>query len=137
MEAARVSALRGHKVTLFEKKDRIGGALIIGGIPSFKKDDLNLVAWYEQELKRLGVEVLTNTEADKDAVDAIQPDVIYAAEGSVPIIPNVHGVENAVLAQDILTGKVPAKENVILVGGGLVGCETALHLAMQGKNVTM
>ena len=137
MEAARVSALRGHKVTLFEKKDRIGGALIIGGIPSFKKDDLNLVAWYEQELKRLGVEVLTNTEADKDAVDAIQPDVIYAAEGSVPIIPNVHGVENAVLAQDILTGKVPAKENVILVGGGLVGCETALHLAMQGKNVTI
>lgn len=137
MEAARVSALRGHKVTLFEKKDRIGGALIIGGIPSFKKDDLNLVAWYEQELKRLGVEVLTNTEADKAAVDAIQPDVIYAAEGSVPIIPNVHGVENAVLAQDILTGKVPAKENVILVGGGLVGCETALHLAMQGKNVTI
>ena len=65
MEAARVSALRGHKVTLFEKKDRIGGALIIGGIPSFKKDDLNLVAWYEQELKRLGAVSYTHLDVYK------------------------------------------------------------------------
>ncbi len=137
MEAARVAAMRGHDVTLFEAKSRLGGALLIGGVPDFKKEDLSLVAWYEAELAHLNVKIQLNTTATKDKIDAIHPDVLLTAEGSNPIVPKFTGVETAVLAQDVLSGKVKAKDTVVIIGGGLVGCELALHLAKKGKKVSI
>ncbi len=137
MEAARVSALRGYSVTLIEAKDSIGGALLIGGVPKFKCDDLALVRYYENELKRLNVTVILNTKATRDLIHDLNPDIVYIAEGSKPVIPPIEGVENAVLAQDVLTGKVHAGEKVIVIGGGLVGCELALHLAQNGRTAAI
>lgn len=137
MEAARVAAARGHHVTLIEAKDKIGGALQIAGRPSFKEDDLRLIAFYEKELERLGVDIRLSTEATKELIDSIHPDAVLTAEGSEPIIPKVDGVEKAVLAQDVLLGNVEAKDDVVIIGGGLVGCELSLHLAMQGRKVTI
>ena len=137
LEAARVSALRGHKVTLFEATDRLGGELLVGGMPKFKEDDLALASYYTNELERLGVDVKLNTLADEAAIDALKPDSLFICEGSIPVIPPIDGVENAVLANEVLTNKVAAKDNVVVIGGGLVGCELALHLAQNGKKVTI
>ena len=137
LEAERVSALRGHKVTLFEATDRLGGELLVGGMPKFKEDDLALASYYTNELERLGVDVKLNTLADEAAIDALKPDSLFICEGSIPVIPPIDGVENAVLANEVLTNKVAAKDNVVVIGGGLVGCELALHLAQNGKKVTI
>lgn len=137
LEAARVAALRGHKVTLLEKGDALGGALRVGGVPKFKEDDRALVKFYETELERLGVDVKLNTEASKDIVKALDPDAVMVAEGSVPVVPKIDGIDNAVLAQDIMLEKVPAADNIVVIGGGLVGCELSLHLAQHGHKVTI
>ncbi|MEG0249615.1 MAG: FAD-dependent oxidoreductase [Peptostreptococcus sp.] len=137
LEAARVSALRGYDVTLIEARERVGGALLIGGVPKFKSNDLDLVKYYENQLERLGVKVILNKKADKKYIDQLNPDILYIGEGARPIVPPIEGVENAVLAQDILLGNVKTREKVTVVGGGLVGCELALHLAQNGKDVTV
>lgn len=137
LEAARVSALRGYDVTLVEARNRVGGALLIGGVPKFKSNDLDLVKYYENQLESLGVKVVLNKKADKEYIDQLNPDIIYIGEGAKPIVPPIKGVKNAVLAQDILLGNVETKEKVAVVGGGLVGCELALHLAQNGETVTV
>lgn len=137
MEAARVSAEKGYTVTLFEAKDSIGGALLVGGKPKFKSDDLDLVRFYQKELDRLGVNIRLNTKADKITIDNLKPDILYLAEGSSPVTPPINGVEHAVLAQDVLTGTVESGTNCTIIGGGLVGCELALHLAQNGKKATI
>lgn len=137
LEAARVSALRGYDVTLVEARNRVGGALLIGGVPKFKSNDLDLVKYYENQLESLGVKVVLNKKADKEYIEQLNPDILYIAEGAKPIVPPIKGVKNAVLAQDILLGNVETKEKVAVVGGGLVGCELALHLAQNGKTVTV
>lgn len=137
LEAARVSALRGHKVTLFEASDKLGGQLLVAGQPKFKADDLALAAYYTNELARLGVDVRLNTKVDEAAIDALKPDGLFIAEGSTAVVPPIPGVENAVLAGDVLTSKVEAKDHVVVIGGGLVGCELSLHLAQNGKHVTI
>lgn len=137
LEAARVSALRGHKVTLFEANSQLGGALLIGGQPKFKEDDLALAEYYANELKRLNVDVRLNTKADKDALEELNPDIVYVAEGSAPAVPPIPGVENTVLAQDVLTRKEEPGDRAVVIGGGLVGCELALHLAQNGKAVSI
>ncbi len=88
-------------------------------------------------IDRLGVDVRLNTLADEEKIDALKPDSLFICEGSVPVVPPINGVEHAVLANEVLTNKVPAKDNVVVIGGGLVGCELALHLAQNGKNVTI
>lgn len=137
MEAARVSALRGHRVTLIEEKASIGGALLVGGVPKFKCDDLALVAYYQTELARLNVTVLLNTKADKALIEGMNPDVVYIAEGSSPVVPPIVGADRAVLAQDVLTKAVEAGNHPVVIGGGLVGCELSLHLAQNGKQVKL
>lgn len=137
MEAARVSAIRGHDVTLIEANDSLGGALRIAGVPDFKEDDRDLIKWYATELEELGVNVKLNTKATKEMLEKMNPDAIFVSEGSSPVVPKIDGVENAALAQDVMLEKVPAENNIVVIGGGLVGCELALHLAKQGKNVTI
>ena len=139
MEAARVSALRGHSVTLFESSDRIGGELRIGGVPDFKEDDLALIDWYEHELKELKVEIRLNTKATKENIAALTPDTVYVAEGSTPVSLKLPGIEDekVVNAGDVLSGKEKVGKNCMIIGGGLVGCELALHLQQHGHAVTI
>lgn len=139
MEAARVSALRGYKVTLFEATNSLGGELVIGGVPSFKEDDLALIKWYENQLKSLSVDVKLNTKATKENIKTLNPDILYIAEGSEPVKLNLPGIdsEKVVNAGDVLSGKKTVGEKCVIIGGGLVGCELALHLKSNNHNVTI
>lgn len=137
LEVARVSALRGHKVTLVEKSSALGGNLIPGGAPEFKRYDHELIEYYTRQMELLGVDVRMNTAVTSENVDEYGADTIVAATGSTPIKLNFAGEAEAVQAEDILLGKVESGENAIVVGGGLVGCETALWLAQKGKKVTV
>lgn len=139
LEAARVSALRGHEVTLFEGGNRLGGALLVGGQPDFKKEDIALADWYSRELDKLHVTVKLNTKADKDAIMALHPDVVVTAEGSHPVKLSLPGVdsEKTAFAEDILTGKKTPGNDCVIIGGGLVGCGLALDLLNKGKNVSI
>lgn len=136
-EAARVLALRGHKPVVYEKRSRLGGNLIPGGTPDFKEDDLLLVAWYEETLKALGVEVNCNTELTAEIIKKSGADTVIIATGSKPKIFNLGKYNNVFTAEDVLLEKVNSGSEVIVVGGGLVGCELALWLAKKGKKVTI
>lgn len=139
MEAARVTALRGHDVTIYEKGDQLGGVVIPGGMPSFKKDDHALIHWYEQELSQQKVKVQYHTEATKDLVMKENADTVIIATGSKPILPDIPGkdLNTVVTAEKILLNDEQAGNSIVVIGGGLVGCETALWLAQKGKKVTI
>jgi len=139
MEAARVAALRGHQVTLCEKSDRLGGHLIPASVPEFKQDLKWLRDYYQTQLRKLSVRIELGKEVTPKLIEETKPDVVIVATGSKPIVPEIPGIEKdrVVTAIDLLLGKKEAGETVIVVGGGLVGCETALYLAGKGKRVTI
>ena len=139
MEAARVAATRGHKVTLYEKKSSLGGHLVEASVPDFKKDLGKLNEWYKGQLSKLAVEVKLGTEVTTDIVQRDNPDVVLVATGSKPVIPDIPGIKkpNVVTCMDLLLGKKEAGGVVVVVGAGLIGCETALWLAKQGRKTTI
>lgn len=139
MEAARVAAIRGHQVTIYEKSDRLGGQIVPGSVPGFKVDDRRLIAWYKNELERLNINVLTHTQVTENLVKEQRPDVVIMATGAKEIRLDIPGSEknNVATAIEILEGTKEAGSNILVVGGGLVGSETALYLAEQGKKVTI
>lgn len=139
LEAARVAAIRGHKVTLYEKSNTLGGHLIEVSVPKFKEDYKRLLDWYKLQLKKLNVDIKLGTEVSADLIEKEKPDVTIIATGSKPIIPDVPGIEKdkVATATDVLLEKKKVGDKVVVVGGGLVGCETALWLAQQGKKVTI
>lgn len=135
-EAARVLAERGHRPEVFEKSDKLGGNLLAAGAPPFKEDELALVRWYESELKRLKVPVHLSAPVDAElAADGY--DAVVVATGSTAKVFPLGGGAPVCTASDILTGRVPCGDRTVVVGGGLVGCETALWLAQLGKKVTI
>lgn len=136
-EAARVLAVRGHKPELFEKGDRLGGNLIPGGAPDFKEDDLALAHWYEVQLQNLKVPVHFHTCVDREMVMAGNYDAVIIAAGSRPKVFSLGDNERVYPAAQVLTGEKDCGDTTVVIGGGLVGCETALWLAEQGKNVTI
>lgn len=136
-EAARVLALRGHKPVIYEKSSRLGGNLIAGGAPDFKEDDLLLVKWYEHTLKELDVEVNYNLEATPEMVKNSRAEAVIIATGSKPKLFNLGNNSKVFPAEDVLLGNVNPGEQIVIVGGGLVGCELALWLARQDKKVTI
>jgi len=136
-EAARVLAIRGHKPELFEQSSRLGGNLIPGGAPDFKHDDLRLASWYENQLNLLKVPVTLNTKVTKEFVKAHDYDVVIVATGSNPKTISLGDDEHVYTAADVLNKVKDPGERVVIVGGGLVGCETALWLARNGKKVTI
>ncbi|MCQ5386042.1 FAD-dependent oxidoreductase [Hungatella hathewayi] len=136
-EAARVLAVRGHKPELFEKGGRLGGNLIPGGVPDFKEDDLALAHWYEVQLQTLKVPVHFNTCVDREIVLAGNYDAVILATGSRPKVFSLGDDERVFPAAEVLTGEKDCGDTTVVIGGGLVGCETALWLAEQGKHVTI
>jgi 2-enoate reductase len=131
METARVAKLRGHDVTVFEKSDRVGGLFVAASVPDFKQGDRRLISWYEKQMRDLGIEVRLNTEATAETLKAGGYDVVVAATGTQPRIPNMPGIEkvNAVSAVDVLYGKAGYGKKLVIIGGGWIGCETALWLS--------
>ncbi len=136
-EAARVLAIRGHEPHLFEAGSQLGGNLIPGGAPDFKEDDHELAAWYGRELERLSVPVTLNHKVTAAEVLAGDYDAVIVATGSTPKVFSLGDDAKVHTAADVLNGKVTCGDRVTIVGGGLVGCETALWLAKQGKQVTI
>lgn len=137
MEAARVCTIRGHKVTLLEKGPELGGNIVPGSVPNFKHDDRALLEWYKVQLGKLPVEIKLNCTADKALIERSNADIVIFATGSTPVMLNFGNKNHVCTATDILKGNKKAGENIVVVGGGLVGCETGLWLRRQGKTVTI
>ena len=136
-EAARVLAERGHEPVLYEASERLGGNLLPGGAPAFKEDDLQLVKWYENELERLRVPVYLNTRVTKEMVLESDCDAVIVATGSRPKMFSLGDDEKVYCAEQVLMNQKDPGDKVVVVGGGLVGCEMALDLAQKGKKVTI
>ncbi|MBC3796809.1 FAD-dependent oxidoreductase [Acetobacterium tundrae] len=137
MEVARVCAIRGHNVTLCEKSDKLGGNLIPGSVPDFKINDKKLLAWYERQLELLQVMVKKNITMNKEKIEIQGDEIVVVATGSQPIAGNFGNEREMITASEALLGTKPVGQKVLIIGGGLVGCETGLWLAQQGKDVTI
>ncbi len=131
MEAAILLAKRGHKVTIYEKSDKLGGVFIAAAAPSFKEKDRDLIKWYIREVSKLPIEVKMNTEV-KD-INALGADEVIIATGATAKRIPVKGADTAIEAVDYLLGNKEVGENVVIIGGGLTGCEIAYDLFLQGK----
>ncbi len=132
MEAAIVLAKRGHKVTLYEKSDVLGGVFIAAAAPSFKEKDRDLIAWYNREIKKYPIEIKLNTEITD--VKTLDVDEVIVATGAKANKISVPGAEKAIEACEYLLGtKDISGEKVAIVGGGLTGCEIAYDLYLKGK----
>ena len=139
MEAARVAAQRGHKVTLIDKGDKLGGALLlIGKIPP-KPTVNDLIKYHTRQLEKAGVQVRLNEEVSLKFVEEMKPDVVILATGSSHSMPDIPGLQknNIITATDILSGPGEVGDKVAIIGGGLVGCDIAGFLATKGKKVTI
>jgi len=134
IEAARVSAERGHKVTLVEKNDKLGGNLYLSMLPIAKYRMGRFITWGDHELKKLGVDVLLNTEADAAYVKNMKPDVVFIATGSSPAMPPIPGIDgaNCVTAESVLLKPEKLGKHVVMLGGGEVGLETADFILEKG-----
>lgn len=139
MQAAIAAADRGHDVILCEKTGKLGGALNFAQYVDFKLDLYKFEQHLEYMLGKSKVTVLMNTEATPELVSRYNPDVVMVAVGAVPIIPRIPGIDrsNVVLPSKIYGIEDKLGENVVVLGGGLVGCETAAHLGRMGKKVTI
>lgn len=139
MEAAMVAALRGHKVTLWEKDNALGGNLIPASTFNLKQDYRRLINYLSTQIEKLGVTIELGKEATPELIQAAKPETVLIATGSMPIISGIPGVKKAkvVTAVNALLGKRKTGESIVVIGGGLIGCETALYLAQKGKKLTI
>ena len=139
LNAAWIAAKRGHEVHLFEKRDSIGGKLIVGSVPGFKKEISNLIKFLIKQTRMSGVKFHLNCEVTPAVIRTANPDVVILATGAMPLLPPVEGVNSkiVVFVDDIHNGRQPDWGKTVIVGGGASGCETALYLAELGCNVTI
>ncbi|MBL7212771.1 MAG: FAD-dependent oxidoreductase [Desulfobacteraceae bacterium] len=139
MEAARVAAMRGHQITLADKNDQLGGLMRAAEVPPYKEEIGYFTKYLAGQMYKLGVDVRLGKEITAEDVEAVKPEVVIIATGATPIIPDISGAKgnNVVTAIDVLTGKDELGEKVAVIGGGMVGCETAEFLAQKGKKVTI
>ena len=134
MEAARVAALRGHQVSLFEKRGRLGGQLWYAYIPYGRGEIKNVITYLETQLKKLQVKITLNKEVDEQTIANENPDAVIVAVGAEPVMPPIKGIDNknVILACDVLDGKAKVGHDVVIIGGGTIGCEVALEIAKKG-----
>lgn len=134
MEAALTLAKRGFKVVLFEKGGKLGGTANLAAIPPNKGLLNELVDTMAAQIEEAGVEVHLNTPGTLEVINAAGAEAVFLATGGKPVCPNLPGIERAVTAEDVLAGKAEVKgENVVVVGGGVTGLETAETLAKDHK----
>jgi len=139
IEAARVAALRGHQVVLFEKEYRLGGQLNVAAVPPHKGDIALWVGYLVRQVEKVGVETRLKTEVTLELIRESKPDAVIVAVGGIPVIPEIAGVSRpfVVTAQDVLSGKAETGQNVVIIGGGMVGCETGHYLVEKGGKVVV
>lgn len=139
MEAARVAALRGHRVTLYEKTDVLGGIARQAAVPDFKNDLVRLLSWYKRELEQMGIAIKMESTVNPETLGHEKADVILMATGASPIIPGIKGAEGESVCTvvDLLKSKRVPGRRTIIIGGGLTGCEAALWLNNMGKEVAL
>ena len=137
LKAAITAAQRGHKVILCEKSDKVGGILKSEQAVSFKYEMYQLGLSFEKQAIEEGVEIRLNTMVTPEYVAAEKPDAVILAVGSTPIVPQIPGIEgdNVVVVNDYYLEKDKVQDTVVVLGGGLAGCECAVHLGMEGKKV--
>ena len=138
MVAALTAEQRGHQVTLYEKKDALGGELLPGGQPAFKSEIGRLLRYWKEELADSQVKVRLNTEVTPGLVRQERPDALVVAVGAIPIMPSVPGIEGRNVLSAVKAFLEPDKvkgKDVVILGGGEVGCECAVFLAQQGCKV--
>jgi len=140
MEAARVAALRGHKVTIYEKREALGGELLMAGKPKSKRRVLWLCDYLVSQLKKLHVKTELGVEVTPSLVEEAKPDAVVVATGAEPILPDIPGVNirRVVSAWDVLNEKAKLEnEKIAVVGGGMIGCEVTEYLLEFGNKVTI
>ena len=137
MSAAMTAAKRGFTVDLWEKSDKLGGNLWAAGLPTFKHDVLNLITYMETQIKKSDVQVTFNKTATAENIAAGTYDKIILAAGSKPFMPPIEGIEFAGSSGDFLTGVKKPGKKVVVIGGGLVGCETAAYMKEMAEEVTI
>lgn len=135
--AAYTAARRGHEVILCEKESELGGILKSEQAIPFKQEMYQLAKTYAQFAKNAGVVIRTSTEITPECVENEAPDALIVAVGSEPLVPPIKGLDgdNVVIVNDYYKEKEKVTENVVVLGGGLAGCECAIHLGMEGKKV--
>jgi len=141
MEAVLVAAERGHRVILYEEKEQLGGKMIIASIPNFKREVSKLLQYYKKKIVQSNMEVKLAQKVSAHTLVRENPDVIILAVGADPVIPNVPGIrkENTLTVIDFFEheDKIDIGDNIIILGAGLVGCETGWYLSLQGKSVKL
>ena len=140
MEAARIAALRGHRVTLYEKSAVLGGNLIAAGAHDFKREVAQLNEYFKQQMRLMPVDIHLNTEIGAESLKKLKAEAVILATGSVPVMPaSIPGIDlpQTLSGIEACLSTKPVGQNVIVCGGGLVGCELAYGYAKDGKNVTI
>lgn len=137
MFAAFNLAKRGHYVALYEKDSVLGGQMRLAAVPPGKGDITNMVRNYIVLCEKYHVDVHLNTEVNEDMIREMNPDVLIIATGASPLHPSIKGIENTIDAIDVLDGMKQCGQKVLVIGGGLVGCETADYLGEHGFDVSL
>lgn len=139
MEAAAVLASRGHRVVLMEKNEKLGGQLLLASAPPGKEEIRNFTDYLSRELEKNGVEVHLNAKVTGRVIEERKPEVLICATGAVPLTPSIPGRdrENVFSSWDALRNLDQATGQVVVIGGGMVGCEVASFLAEKGRKVIL
>ncbi len=139
LEAARIAAIRGHSVRLYEKGTKLGGQLLIASQPPHKEILNKLIDYLAGQVKKLGVEIELGREATAEAILAAKPDAVVVAAGTRRAVPRIAGIELPKVSDvlDVLAGKANTGSNVIVIGAGVTGLEVAEYLAFKDKKVTI
>ena len=139
LKAAHTAALRGHQVILMEKESELGGILKSEQALPFKREMYELSLTFAKQCREAGVEIRLNTEATKELVESESPDAVIIAAGSRPLVLPIPGIdgENVTIVNNYYLEKEKVGDEVVVLGGGLAGCEAAIHLAQEGKKVTI
>lgn len=139
LTAAYEAARLGHQVTLFEKEKNLGGQLLFACVPPFKSIYGEWIFWLASQVKKIGATILTETQVTDRMIEEGNPDVVILAMGGEKIIPAIEGIDLLLVgdAWQILSGEVAPKSHAVVVGGGLIGMETADFLSQKGTQVTL
>ncbi len=139
LKAAHTAALRGHQVILMEKESELGGILKSEQALPFKHEMYELSVTFAKQCREAGVEIRLNTEAIKELVESEAPDAVIIAAGSRPLVLPIPGIDgkNVTIVNNYYLEKEKVGDEVVVLGGGLAGCEAAIHLAQEGKKVTI
>jgi len=139
MEAARIAAERGHDVTIYEREPVLGGQLVPAAVTPNKELIEKFRKYLIRQNQKLGVNVVLDKEVSLPLLEETRPDVVVIATGSRAVPPKIPGIDrdNVFSVEDVLNGRARIGENVVIMGGGMTGCETAHYLAQQGRKVTV